>query len=502
VIQVTRSKKVFKNLLSEIVPQIFIMVLGLIKSKFYLDYLGGNTVGLVNLFSQIIGYLSLVEGGIGQAIIYRLYKPTSQKDYNKVAKIRNGTISIFKKIILIIFTLSLAVGFIIPFLIKDNQFTTSHIVINFVLYVLSEIILYTTVFERSVYVATEKSYKINRIIKTSLVFKHIFEIVMAIVLQNITVIFTCLIIISLLENIIIKIISKKDFPNIPETNDEDRTVLKDVKDLMVHKVAGLVASNIDIVLISKFIGLGKVLIYSTYLMYVNAIMSLTNKISRAIVGTIGNILIENKKNAYDKFIKFNGLCFFLVFLIAGPFNMFINGFINLFYNNKVATSTITSLLFTLVLSYNIIRIPLITYSEGAGLFKETKICPIIESIINLSLSIVLVNIYGINGCLLGTIISLVISEYLIKPRIIYKKLFDNNVSEYYKNHIKFIIILVIQMASCYFLSGYLCVNNLKLFVLYAAIYGILNLVILIALYKIMKQDYLFEFINKFKESRK
>ena len=46
----TRSKKVFKNLLSEIVPQIFIMILGLIKSKFYLDYLGGDTVGLVNLF--------------------------------------------------------------------------------------------------------------------------------------------------------------------------------------------------------------------------------------------------------------------------------------------------------------------------------------------------------------------------------------------------------------------------------------------------------------------
>ena len=130
----TRSKRVVNNLLSEILPQFIIIILGLIKSKYYLDYLGANTVGLVNLFSQIIGYLSLVEGGIGQAVIYRLYHPTSKKDYKSVSKIRNGTRSIFKKIIIIISSSSILVGFIIPFLIKDNQFDLYYIVINTIYY--------------------------------------------------------------------------------------------------------------------------------------------------------------------------------------------------------------------------------------------------------------------------------------------------------------------------------------------------------------------------------
>ena len=47
----------------------------------------------------------------------------------------------------------------------------------------------------------------------------------------------------------------------------------------------------------------------------------TNKISRATVGTVGNILIEDKKKAYDAFIKFNGYCFFMAIIIAGPFNL-------------------------------------------------------------------------------------------------------------------------------------------------------------------------------------
>ena len=494
----TRSKKITKNLLSEILPQILILALGLVKSRFYLDYLGANTVGLVNLFSQLIAYLSLVEGGIGQAVIYKLYHPTSKKDYELISKIRNGTRSIFNKIILIILGLSIIVGFIIPFLIKNNTFSLSYIIINFILYVISEIILYTTVFERSIYVATEKSYKINRIIKTSLIFKHAFEILLAITLKNITVIFTCLILISVIENFIIKIIAKKDFSKLTDTKEKDKSVLKDVKNLLVHKIAALIASNIDIILISKFLGLAKVLIYSIYLMYVSAIMSLTNKISRAMVGTIGNILIEDDENAYNTFIKFNGACFFMTFLIAGPFNVFINSFINIFYSGKVATSLITSTFFTIILSYNIIRIPLVTYTEGSGLFKETKICPIMESIINLLLSIILVNFYGINGCLLGTIISLLISEYFIKPNIIYKRIFKKSVKDYYKNNIKFILLFVIQIAISSLLSYYLIISNTMLLILYAFIYCILNIMIILIIYKIMGYNYMSSIIKLLK----
>ena len=493
----TRKKKVIKNLLSEILPQFIIIFLGLIKSKYYLNYLGENTVGLINLFSQIIGYLSLVEGGIGQAVIYRLYNPSLKKDYDSISKIRNGTRSIFKKIMIIISALSIIVGFIIPFLIKDNKFDLWYIVVNFVLYVISEIILYTTVFERSIYVANEKSYKINRVIKTSLIIKYLCEIVLAIIVHNITIIFSCLIIISVVENIIIKIISNKDYSELPDTEAEDKTVLKDVKHLMVHKIAGLVATNIDIILISKFIGLGKVLIYSTYLMYVNSIMSLTNKISRAMVGTIGNILIEDKNNAYKTFDVFNGICFFMALMIAGPFNMFINNFIGIFYDGKISTSIITSTLFTIVLTYNIIRIPLLTYTEGAGLFKETKICPIIESIINLSLSIILIQFYGINGCLVGTIISLIISEYFIKPGIIYKNFFEKNVKRYYLMNIKFIVLLILQIISCIIFSKYIVINSLLMFLLYLFIYVIINLIINLFLYKLLKQEYVFDIIKYF-----
>lgn len=491
-----RSKKIIKNLSSEIFPQMIIMILGVLKSKFFLDYLGENTVGLVNLFSQIVGYLSLVEGGISQAVVYKLYHPTNKNDYKKVSEIRKGTIEIFRKIILTIVIFSFIVGLIIPFLIKDNQFNNTYILYNFVLYVISEIILYTTVFERSIYIATEKSFKINRIVKTSLILKHLCEICIAIIFRNITIIFSCLIFLSIIENILIKIMTKRDFNQIEDSEKKDKTVLKDVKDLLVHKIAGLVSSNIDIIIISKFIGLGKVLIYSTYLIYVNAIISLTNKISRAMIGTVGNILVEDNKKAHDFFIQFNTICFIIMLLIAGPFNLFINYFINLFYSGKVATSITTSIMFTLILAYNIIRIPLVTYTEGAGLFKKTKICPIIESIVNLSLSLILIHVFGINGCLLGTIISLIVSEYFIKPKIIYKELFNNNCNEYYKDNIKFIFLLILEILASVFAFNNISVNNYLMLVIYFVMYFVINILIIIIFLKINHRNFVFDMMKK------
>ena len=310
-----------------------------------------------------------------------------------------------------------------------------------------------------------------------------------------------LILVGIIENIIIKIFYKKDFSISKKTSVKDKSVLKDMKNLMVHKVAGIIAANIDIVLISKFRGLGEVLIYSTYLMYLNALVSLTNKVSTAMIGTIGNIIIEDKVKSHKVFLKFNGLVFFAAMIVVMPFNLFINSFIEIFYGGKVVTSIVTACLFAIILAYSIIRIPLLTYSEGAGLFKETRICPIIESIINLTLSVILVNFWGINGCLIGTIVSLVVSEYFIKPHIIYKNVFNTKVNEYYKQNFKFFIILLLEIVFCYLLSSYLTVHNFHSFLTSIIICVTLTLCVIVIIYKVLKQDYLFDIIKEFKRKK-
>ena len=492
-----RIKNVFKNLISEMLPQIMIAFLGIYRSKVFLTYLGTDVVGLYNLFAQILGYLSLVEGGLGTAVIYRLYKPIFEKDYDKLAEIRAGIKRIFNIIILCMIVLGLLLSLIIPLLIKDNKFSLIFIITNFMLYVLSEIVLYKTIFERSLYIATEKNYKLNVVVKTTLIIKTIMEFCVAMLTKNLTNVLIASVITNIIGSYLIYAISKKDFKFIKKSIKRDYTVLKDVKNLITHRIAGMISSNIDIILLSSFIGLDAVVIYSTYLLYMNALTSLMNKISNAFLGSIGNKIVEDSKDAYRIFKEYNALMFFIAIILGVQFFFSIDCFINIWYNNQVQTSMGISILFSMVLIYNIIRMSLVTFTEAAGLFKETKICPIIEAVVNLILSLILVKPLGIEGLLIGTFLALLISEFFIKPHIIFKKIFNKSGLEYYKISYKFIIILIIEIIIvCIMKINIIHFKKITTWFLASAIFGFFNICITMLMYIIMKQTFLVDRIKQ------
>ena len=57
-----RTTKMIKNFITDFFPQIIIMIIALFKSKIMLQYLGQETLGLYQLFAQVITYLALAEG--------------------------------------------------------------------------------------------------------------------------------------------------------------------------------------------------------------------------------------------------------------------------------------------------------------------------------------------------------------------------------------------------------------------------------------------------------
>ena len=59
---------------------------------------------------------------------------------------------------------------------------------------------------------------------------------------------------------------------------------------MVHKINGLISYNIDVIIISKLLGLSSVAIYSTYNYIINTLRQLLDKISGSMIAIIGNSL--------------------------------------------------------------------------------------------------------------------------------------------------------------------------------------------------------------------
>lgn len=57
-----RTKRIIINLITDIVPQVIILILGVVKIKLFINILGQEKLGLYQLYNQIVAYLVLVEG--------------------------------------------------------------------------------------------------------------------------------------------------------------------------------------------------------------------------------------------------------------------------------------------------------------------------------------------------------------------------------------------------------------------------------------------------------
>ncbi len=69
---------------------IIISFLGIFKLKIFIQVLGNETLGLYQLFSQIMVYVAIADGGLGSAILYALYKSNSKNDDTKINQILAG----------------------------------------------------------------------------------------------------------------------------------------------------------------------------------------------------------------------------------------------------------------------------------------------------------------------------------------------------------------------------------------------------------------------------
>ena len=308
-------------------------------------------------------------------------------------------------------------------------------------------------------------------------------------------------VIKLLSNIVIAILCRKIYPNIKmNSKNKDYGFTKQLKHLVFHKINGLVSYNIDVIIISKILGLASVAIYSTYNYIINMFRNILGKISSSLTAIIGNYLVtNNKEKTYSLYLEFNNLMFFIATILCVPLFFALNGFIDLWYDGKIETSIFLSLAFSIYLFVYIIKSPTTTFVTAAGLFKETKVCAFTDTLINLTLSILLVFKFGIPGVIVATTISAFIAEICMKTSVVYKNIFSKKSLLYHVENIKFVVITVLDVLIGLLLFNYISINNILIWFIVFSVYFIVNSLLVFLIYKIFGQA---GFVNRLKSFKK
>ena len=236
-------------------------------------------------------------------------------------------------------------------------------------------------------------------------------------------------------------------------------------------------------MISKYIGLIAVGIYSNYILIVNSLNNILQQLFNAITSSIGNLVVTNNERSKAIYEKLNFFNFYIYSLCSICLFILINPFMNIWLGQDYVLSFYVSL--CVAITFYIAGMQSVTNSfrSAYGLFYKAKFRPIIMVIINLVVSIILVQFLGIPGVLIGTISSRLLTTAWLDPYVIYKYGFKDNVSQYYKKYMYYLIIVIASGAVLYGITSLFIGKTILGWLLAAIVVFIVYNLIIFALFR-------------------
>ncbi|MBM7709269.1 lipopolysaccharide biosynthesis protein [Enterococcus lemanii] len=417
---------------------LFKMILQFIIRTVFIYKLGKEYLGLNGLFTSILSMLSLAELGIGNAIVYSLYSPLARQEYDKV----NSLMRLYKKIYLGVAGVVAIIGIgLLPFLniIIGTETKVEKVHLIFILFLLNSVCSYMFTYNRSLLNADQKNY-------IPILNDFYFQVGLTII-QIVTLYFTNSYILFLIFQILATLfgnirLSKKVNKSYKFLNNNNVVGLSDkTKEELKKNTLGNIATRIssvivvssDNILISSFVSLSSLGIYSNYSLITTNIVNLVTQIVSSVTSSIGNLGIENNyKKTYEIFKKHNFINFTFTYFASTLLLAIIQPFINLWAGESFLLSNTIVLLIIIKLAIDMYRKSALVFLSALGLSWYVRWKAIAEIIVNISVSVYLL-IYmklGLVGVLLSNIISSLTVVLWWELHVVFKYGFNKKIRYY------------------------------------------------------------------------
>ncbi len=463
-----RTSNSIKNSVTSLAGNAFSFIIAFIAQAIFVRILGTEYLGLNGLFTNILSMLSIFEFGIGNAIVFNLYKPLSENDYEKVTSLMNFYKKAYRIIALLIFIFGI---FLLPFLhiFIDDITIDINIYIVYLLFLLSTISSYLMAYKRSLIIANQKNYIINIIHVVYLALVNISQLLIILLFKNYYLYLVVKIICQLLENLFISIFANKKYSYLKkcENTKLDKKTEKDifdrVKALFFHKIGSIIVSGTDNIIISYFFGIASVGLYTNYNTITNAINTIFSQVISSTTASVGNLLISsNETKKFNVFRKIRFLNSWISIFTSISLLVIVQPFISLWVGSQYQLSMIVVCVIVLNYFQKMQRQTYSTFKDSAGIWIEDKFIPLIESFINLFFSIICLKLFGFVGVFMGTIISGLTLWCYSYPKFVYKRLFNRSYLDYAKETIGYILLFIIVATITYGISMLFVVNSVLL----------------------------------------
>lgn len=433
----SRTKKSIRNIVYNLVNVVLTLVLMFGVRTMFIRTLGVQYLGLNGVFQNVFQFLSLAELGIGSAIAYRLYQPLNIGNERRIAALMTFFKQAYRVISIIIIIMALV---LLPFLgiIIGDQAENVNIYLVFAIYIAQTLSTYLFfAYKITLLQADQREYIISKYSNYIILGSSLAEVLILYFYQSYIGYLLVLVISNILRNFLVSRRVDKDYPYIKEHDDKiDKEELKEMfKDFFaafLYRIDSVVLSSTDNLVLTYFVGLTTVGFYSNYTLLANSIKRFLRPIMNSVKASLGSFVAQ--KSNEESYRIFQVVNLITIILYGGAsIGLFIlsNKFITVWIGDAFTLSTMFVLLFSFEFYLRGMQLFLTQIRNAMGLFQQLKYRPLMSMVINLVASIILVQFLGIEGVILGTITSGLLTNMIFDPIVIHTHGFKYKTSTYF-----------------------------------------------------------------------
>lgn len=401
-----RRKKLLLNTGTALLNQLVTLISGFILPRLIIEQYGSGTNGLVSSITQFLAFFSMMEMGVGAVVRSALYKPLAEKDSEGVSRVLVSSKRFFNKIGLLLCAYSAVLMIYFPLAVdhRIGYISTAVLVAAIAFHSVANYML--GIIYRQLLNADQRAYIQFGIYILTTVLNTAASVFLIKINAPIEIVKFMAAIVLLLNPLLMKIYVDHHYSlNLKLELTEEP--LKQKWNGLAQHIATYVLKHADTLILTWFSTLENVSIYYVYHLVTNGLQQLIEIITTGVSSLLGDMYARKEEVTLQRtFSAYELIIHTFVTFLYGVAAVLILPFVSVYTRGVTDANYIVPAFAILIVAANgsyCLRMPYNTMIHAAGHFKETQTSAIVEALLNVVISIILVNRFGLVGVAFGTL---------------------------------------------------------------------------------------------------
>lgn len=427
------------------------MIAGVAVTQAVISCYGNAVNGLNSLYTSILGFLSVAELGIGSAITFCMYRPIVEENTRQVSALYH----LFQRCYNVVGCVILACGLVLTpfvrFFARDYKLLDVNIHTSFVLMLIPTVLTYFYGAKTALIGAYKRNFITTIIGSGGLLLQYLLQLVIIRSVGSFSVCLLCRTAAVLVQWVVTEWFVRRfhaDIISVKAALEEEilREVIEKIRAMFMHKIGQLLVNTVDSVVISVFLGVAVLGVYSNYVVIQSAMDGLIRLVFTSLVSVLGHLYAEKSRKVTMQYCEtFQLLNFALGAVFYLGYYAVIDDLIAILFGEQLVAERSVSLVIALNGFVQFLRCNVVVFRDATGTFYHDRWKPLAEGALNLILSVILIRQVGIVGVIGATIFTSLTICHIVEPYVLYRYAFSASPRRHYVRNLEMLLLFVLAL---------------------------------------------------------